>query len=114
MHAGCRKTPYPSERILSFIHKNGGRIILTSDCHDKEKLGFRFDETEAELKKIGFSDCFALPDFKALKIRVVSIHNVIPMSVGISAASKVHFMLAVSFFIVSSVVRTANEAAKKS
>lgn len=64
---GCRKTPYPSERILSFIHKNGGRIILTSDCHDKEKLGFRFDETEAELKKIGFSDCFALPDFKALK-----------------------------------------------
>lgn len=64
---GYRKTPYPSEKILSFIKKNGGRIILTSDCHDKEKLSCRFDETEAELERIGFSNCFELPDFKALQ-----------------------------------------------
>lgn len=61
MARGYRKTPYPSERILKFIKKNGGRIILTSDCHDKQKLDFRFKETEAMLHKIGFRGCFDLP-----------------------------------------------------
>ena len=43
---GLRVTPYPAEFILREIKKLGGRIIVTSDCHYKDKLTVWFDEAE--------------------------------------------------------------------
>ncbi len=37
---GYRKTPYPDETILEKIRKNGSPVIVTSDCHDKDKLQY--------------------------------------------------------------------------
>ena len=40
---GYRQLPYPAPEILSYIAKNGGKVILTSDAHSPENLCYRFD-----------------------------------------------------------------------
>lgn len=35
---GYRSTPYPSKFILEEIHRLGGKIIMTGDCHDVESV----------------------------------------------------------------------------
>lgn len=56
MARGVRSIPYPSPAILGMIHKYGGRIILSSDCHDRRFLDFAFDEARLLAEKLGF-DC---------------------------------------------------------
>lgn len=51
---GLRKTPYPAPFILREIKKCGGWMILTSDCHYREKLTVWFDEAEQYLRGAGF------------------------------------------------------------
>ena len=41
---GFKSKPYPNEDILSYIKENGGKTILSSDCHSKETLMFEFDK----------------------------------------------------------------------
>lgn len=48
---GWRKSPYPSERILSYIAEHGGSVILSSDAHSKESLMFKFNECEELVRK---------------------------------------------------------------
>ena len=48
---GYRKSPYPSLDIAEYIHSKGGYFILTSDCHDKNKLDCYFAEAEKEYSK---------------------------------------------------------------
>ncbi|MBR4173254.1 MAG: histidinol-phosphatase [Clostridia bacterium] len=43
---GYRKTPYPSSAIIDYIKSNGGKLILSSDCHAKNMLMFEFDKYE--------------------------------------------------------------------
>ena len=43
---GYRQLPYPAPEILSYIAKNGGKVILTSDAHSPENLCYRFDMAE--------------------------------------------------------------------
>ncbi len=52
---GLRTVPYPAEFILDEIKRLGGRIIVTSDCHYKEKLTTWFDEAETYLSSKGFA-----------------------------------------------------------
>lgn len=40
---GLRSEPYPSAPLRRFIEDNGGRFIVTSDCHDRELLDFGID-----------------------------------------------------------------------
>ena len=40
---GRRSIPYPSPEILKMIKKHGGKITISSDCHNKEYLDFGFD-----------------------------------------------------------------------
>ncbi len=58
-----RTTPYPHERLLRII-RDGGRIVLSSDCHYAPNLAFKFDETKAFLKDIGFRTAYALYEGK--------------------------------------------------
>lgn len=53
---GARKTPYPRLEIARFIAENGGKFILTSDCHDKNKLLCSFEEAEIMYKEIEILD----------------------------------------------------------
>ena len=56
---GLRTSPYPSQRCLEKIARMGGSVILTSDCHSKEKLSFGFDEARDLIRWCGFrGECF--------------------------------------------------------
>ena len=52
---GYRTTPYPSENILKIIKEYGGKIIFTSDCHNKDYLDCYFVEAEKLAKNVGFT-----------------------------------------------------------
>ncbi len=43
MSRGYRTGPYPSEEIRRYLLERGGRLILSSDAHQKENIGFAFD-----------------------------------------------------------------------
>lgn len=44
MARGYRTTPYPEHSLLKKIIDGGGRVILSSDCHDKKFLDFAFSD----------------------------------------------------------------------
>lgn len=52
---GYKKNPYPSFKILQKIKELGGKIIFSSDCHDKEYLDCYFSESLKLAKKAGFT-----------------------------------------------------------
>lgn len=52
---GLRTVPYPAEFILDEIKAQGGRIIVTSDCHYRDRLTAWFDEAETYLSSKGFA-----------------------------------------------------------
>ncbi len=58
MARGYKDMPYPDVWILEEIKKRGGRIILTSDCHDAKNLDYGFEMAENLLYKIGFKDIY--------------------------------------------------------
>ena len=39
---GYRTTPYPADDILNYIKEKGGKLILSSDSHRADTLGFKF------------------------------------------------------------------------
>ena len=51
---GLRTGPYPADFMVDETKKCGGRILIASDCHYKEKLTVWFDEGEAFLAAHGF------------------------------------------------------------
>lgn len=54
IYRGYCSTPYPAEPILRRIYSLGGEVIVTSDAHDTESIGFLFEQTQQQLKAIGF------------------------------------------------------------
>lgn len=59
MARGLRTSPYPSQRCLEKIAQMGGSVILTSDCHSKEKLDFGFEDARDLIQWCGFrGECF--------------------------------------------------------
>lgn len=57
---GKRTFPYPSQRVLKKITELGGKITISSDCHDKDHLDCYFSECEAIAKKCGFDEVYFL------------------------------------------------------
>ena len=51
---GYRKAPNPGAAMLRQIQACGGRIILTSDCHNADFLDCAFGEAEALARACGF------------------------------------------------------------
>ena len=45
---GYRTDPYPSAEIRRYIRDHGGTLILSSDAHQKENIGYRFDQYAEE------------------------------------------------------------------
>ena len=55
---GWRKTPYPKIDILRYIFLCGGRILLSSDSHDKDTLCYGFKEAKRLARSVGFTSTF--------------------------------------------------------
>jgi len=55
MARGYRTDPYPEMQMLRYINKKGCDVILTSDCHNKDFLGFAFDDAVKLIKECGFT-----------------------------------------------------------
>ena len=53
---GIKGEPYPERWILREIQKEGGKVIISSDCHLKEKLDFYFKESIQYAKDCGFTE----------------------------------------------------------
>ena len=62
MAKGYRTVPYPSERCLNRIREKNGRVIISSDCHDRSKLLYEFDAAAGLLQKCGFKEVYILTD----------------------------------------------------
>ena len=50
---GYRTRPYPSEAMLRYIAKKGGKVILNGDSHSAGTLCYRFETWHAECQRIG-------------------------------------------------------------
>ena len=44
MFRGYRTSPYPAKEIREYIRAHGGKLILSSDSHSKDTIGYRSDE----------------------------------------------------------------------
>ena len=53
---GARSIPYPSPEILKMIKKYGGRIVFSSDCHNKNYLDCHFEESRRLALECGFTE----------------------------------------------------------
>lgn len=59
---GYRTTPYPHERLLHIIKKEGGRVTLSSDSHAPDTLLCGYKEAIALLKDVGIDSIWNLTD----------------------------------------------------
>lgn len=59
---GSKNTPYPSFKILEKINELGGKIIFSSDCHNKEYLDCYFEESLEMAKEAGFTKRSAITE----------------------------------------------------
>ena len=53
---GYRIDPYPSPEILKMINLYGGKIVISSDCHNKDFLDCAFDKAVNLAINCGFSE----------------------------------------------------------
>ena len=59
---GTKKLPYPTFKILKRINELGGKIIFSSDCHEKEYLDCYFKESLEMAKEAGFTKRSVITD----------------------------------------------------
>lgn len=52
---GYKKDAYPEMKLLEYICKNGGRVILSSDSHSVDGLCNQFDRYEELARDMGFA-----------------------------------------------------------
>ena len=45
---GYRTEPYPSAEIRQYIREHGGTLVMSSDAHQKENIGFGFEKWDQE------------------------------------------------------------------
>lgn len=62
---GYRTRPYPGETMLRRIRECGGRVIITSDCHDSRYLDCSFAESAALARACGFKTAW---EFRGTKL----------------------------------------------
>lgn len=60
MARGYLDTPYPTLELLNAWREMGGKVTITSDCHDCRYLTHAFDTAEALLRKAGFKSVMQL------------------------------------------------------
>ncbi len=51
-------SPYPSDEILSYIIGKGGKVTLSTDCHDANQIAFGLCEGEEKLRLLGAKELY--------------------------------------------------------
>ena len=59
---GYRSSPYPALNLLHLLKKNGGKVMVNTDCHNKDKLDCFIKESRALLKDVGFEYVYVFYD----------------------------------------------------
>ena len=67
---GARSIPYPTPAVLKMIKEKGGKIIFSSDCHNKNHLNYYFKEAEELARKIGFTNYYILTECGRKEIKL--------------------------------------------
>lgn len=67
---GYRSMPYPSDNLLYALKKENAKIMLSSDCHDKNKLNWHFAQTKQKLKDIGFEKIMTIKNGKFVEEKI--------------------------------------------
>ena len=57
---GYRTNPYPSQLLLQHLQMMGGKILLSSDAHSPDGIGYFFSEMLEIAVKSGFSEIYQL------------------------------------------------------
>lgn len=65
-----RTKPYPYENLLYTIYKEGGKIILSLDCHSVDALKFDFSPIIKTLKGFGFDGVYTIKEGKFIKEKI--------------------------------------------
>lgn len=60
MARGSRDIPYPALFLLRHAAQKKARVIITTDCHEKAKLGYGYDDALALLRTAGFTQMAVL------------------------------------------------------
>ena len=68
---GYRSKPYPDKNLLAYIYEKKGKILLNSDCHNRDFLDCGYDESLCLIKKIGFTSMEVLTEdgFKSVDLK---------------------------------------------
>lgn len=61
---------YPADFILKEIQAKGGRVILSSDCHNKDYLDFGFDIAIQKLSSLGFGSITVIKGGKFVQEKI--------------------------------------------
>jgi len=64
---GYRKEPYPGRCILRKLREMGGRIIITSDCHDADWLDCGFEQSVDIAKECGYRTAWMMKGKKLVE-----------------------------------------------
>lgn len=59
---GYRTSPYPDEKILKMIYNLGGKIMINTDCHNKDFLDCGLDLAEKLARRVGFTEHAVIGD----------------------------------------------------
>lgn len=57
---GARTLPYPAPYLWTLLREHRGKLILSSDAHQRENLGFWFGQAVQQLKAAGFDSMILL------------------------------------------------------
>ena len=55
-----RTTPYPDPFIIKELKRLGFGVVISSDCHWKEKITCHFEESKALLRSCGYTERYIL------------------------------------------------------
>lgn len=66
MARGYLPTPYPTIELLCAWREMGGKVTITSDCHDWHLLTHAYDTAEAMIRQAGFKSVMRLGTTDAL------------------------------------------------
>ncbi len=62
MARGYRSEPYPHPLLLDKIHQAGGRLLINTDCHNREKLDLGLKRCLDLAKEAGFTTLMTLTE----------------------------------------------------
>ncbi len=64
---GYRTSFYPAMNLLEILKQENAKLILSSDCHNKDFLCANFDKTIAILKSVGFKKLSTIKEGKFIE-----------------------------------------------